>query len=81
MCLYELSTYIFFDILGFDGFKGVVCRIQHSKQKTVIKHTYIQYICDMIYIQKYYALVICKQIKVGELTVKHPTNTNLDTLI
>lgn len=37
--LYELSTHIFFDILGFDGFKGVVRRIQRSKHKTVIKHT------------------------------------------
>jgi len=38
-CLFkELSTHIFFDVLGFDSFKGVVCRIQRSKHKTARKH-------------------------------------------
>ncbi len=66
MCLYELSTYIFFDILGFDGFKGVVCRIQHSEQNTVIKHTHTNstYVTWFIF-KKYYALVICKKTNKG----------------
>lgn len=36
----ELNTHIFFDVLGFDCFEGVVCRVQRSKHETVRKHTF-----------------------------------------